>query len=409
MTEATVLGKIGGGCRPGLLPVTVLSGFLGAGKTSLLNHILRNRAGLRVAVIVNDMSEINIDSALVRDEAALSRTQEALVEMTNGCICCTLRDDLLREVAQLARAGRFDYLLIEGSGISEPLPVAMTFSFADEQGAGLSSLSRLDTMVTVVDAVNFLPDYDSPDELPDRGLGTGPADTRSIVNLLVDQVEFANVVVINKLDMVTAAQRQRIEGIIHHLNPTAKILHAEYGQIDPEAILNTGLFDMDRASQSAGWLRELQGEHTPETEEYGIHSFVYRARRPFHPQRLWDAITTGIPGLLRSKGFLWFATRHHHMGIWGQAGSSLTIDRGGRWFGSVERKYWPQETETLQWIERIWQEPHGDRRQELVFIGIELDQAAVTRQLDACLLTPAEMDGGIESWQKFSDPFPRWE
>jgi len=392
------------------LPVTVLSDFLGAGKTSLLNHVLRNREGMRVAVIVNDMSEINIDAQLVRNGgAALSRTDERLVEMTNGCICCTLREDLLQEVSRLAHEGRFDYLLIESSGISEPLPVAETFTFEDSSGYALSHFAQLDTMVTVVDALNFLRDFTSAEELRDRGMGATEDDDRSLVDLLVEQVEFADVLIINKVDLVEAAALDELEAILRRLNPHARILSAEHGRVPLNEVLNTGRFDFELAALSAEWLREARGAHIPETEEYGISSFVYRARRPFHPERLMALLESeAFDDVLRSKGFFWLATRHNVVGIWSQAGQVITTESGGTWWAATPREEYPESPELLAEIERLMDGAFGDRRQELVIIGRRLDQAALRAALDACLLTDDEMALGVRAWRRFPDPFPRW-
>jgi G3E family GTPase len=377
-----------------------------------LNHILANRAGLRVAVIVNDMSEVNIDAQLVggpraTPAAQLSRTEEKLVEFSNGCICCTLREDLLEEVARLAREDRFDYLLVESTGISEPLPVAETFTFTDEQGESLSSLARLDTLVTVVDARNFLDDYCSRDELRDRGVGLDDNDARDLVQLLVDQVEFANVLVINKTDLVAADDVAYLEAILRKLNPAANIVRASRGQLPLEAILGTGSFDMEHAASHPGWLAEAPGTHVPETEEYGLSSRVFQSRRPLHPQRFWDLVTgPAFKGVIRSKGFVWLATRPDWAGVWSSAGVVSSLQPGGSWLATAPREEWPEDLDAAD-IEAIWQEPWGDRRQELVVIGAKLGPDLLER-LDACCLSDAELDLGPAAWLGFADPFPAW-
>ncbi|EHC9865504.1 GTP-binding protein [Vibrio alginolyticus] len=393
------------------LPVTVLSGFLGAGKTTVLSHILNNRQGRKVAVIVNDMSEVNIDAATVQNEVSLNHSEEKLVEMSNGCICCTLREDLLEEVTKLAQEGRFDYLVIESTGIAEPLPVAETFTFADENGLSLSDVARLDTMVTVVDAINFLRDYDEAKFLTETAESLGEDDERSVADLLVDQVEFADVILISKTDLAEKSEIERLLAILKTLNTSATILPISNGEVELDAVLDTQSFSFEKAQQAPGWLKEMRGEHIPETEEYGISSFAYHARRPFHPEKFYDFLHNAkdYGKLIRSKGYFWLATRPEFVGQWSQAGGIARYGVAGLFWKAIPKEEWPTDQDYLDAINDIWQEPYGDMRQELVFIGQGLEQEKLIARLNECLLTEDEMEQGLDYWLSLEDPFPEWE
>jgi G3E family GTPase len=389
------------------VPVTVLSGFLGAGKTTLMNHVLSNRDGLKVAVIVNDMSEINIDAALIKNETQLSRTEEKLVEMTNGCICCTLREDLLIEVERIVKNGDIDYILIESTGISEPIPVAQTFTYLDEEsGVDLASLCKLDTMVTVVDGNRFWNDFASGESLLDRQAALDENDTREVVDLIIDQIEFCDVLVLNKCDLLEKEDREELKRVLKKLQPQAKLIETEFGKINPKDILSTGLFDFEKASESAGWMKELETEHIPETDEYGISSFVYRKKRPFHPARLFTFLENWPAEIVRAKGFIWVASRNDWAILLSQAGTSIIFQPACQWVAALPKEEKEEMVEEERSHNPNWDEEYGDRITELVFIGIDYNKEQLLEQLDHCLLTDSEMNN--EDWGKFKDPLPRF-
>jgi G3E family GTPase len=388
------------------LPVTVFSGFLGSGKTTLLERVLNNHDGRRMAAIVNNLSEHSFDTRLLN--GASLKHHKNVIELKNGCICCTRRDDLVEQVSKLAASNEFDYLLIESTGISEPLPVAACFFLDDEFGNTLDDVVRLDTMVTVVDALNFPLDYERADMLRERRVALDESDDRSVSDVLAEQVEFANVIVINKVDLVPERELRRLEAVLHQLNPKAKLLAASHGVIPLDLIVDTHTFDFEKATQASGWQRAIVGKQVPQSPEFDLDSFVYRARRPFHPGRLWDTLQEEMNGVLRAKGFFWLASRHNHAGIWSQAGRTFRDDLAGRWWASLPQDEWPDEQVAQEEIHRVYQEPYGDRRQELVFIGAGMDREQIEGRLNQCLLDDVEMGLGQMGWGSFADPFSIW-
>ena len=393
------------------IPVTVITGFLGSGKTTLIRNLMLNPQGKRLAVLVNEFGTVGVDGEILKSCADENCPAENIMELANGCICCTLREDLLLEVRELAEAGRFDCLLIESTGISEPLPVAETFTFVDEEGRSLSDIAKLDTMVTVVDAVNFLRDYDKANSLQEAGESLGEEDERSVADLLVDQVEFADVLLISKTDLIDEKTLDRLTVVLRTLNTEAEIVPIANGEVSIDQVLETGKFSFERAQQAPGWLKKLRGEHIPETEEYGIASFAYDRRRPFHPKRFHDFLhSPQLHGkLIRSKGYFWLATRPQFAGQWSQAGGIARYGMAGMFWKAIPQNRWPDDEETREFIREKWQEPFGDMRQELVFIGQNLDKDATIAALDACLLSDDELLGGQGVWLTLDDPFPAWE